>query len=96
MIKSVNQESGTPLKASSNRASRVEALGWIGALLLVLAYAWKTLGSPLDILYHLMNLMGSAAIAYHSAKKATYPPAFLNLFWAMIAIVGILLCFFRA
>ena len=79
----------------SNRDSQVEVLGWIGALLLVFAYTWKTLGSPLDILYHLMNLMGSAAIAYHSAKKATYPPVFLNLFWALIAIIGILLCVFR-
>jgi len=77
--------------------SAIDLLEWVGAFLILTAYALLTLGkikgrSPL---YHLINLAGAGLVAYAVFHKAAYGAAFLNTAWFGIALVGILRGFKR-
>lgn len=70
----------------------VAILGWIGAALILSAYALLTLNklkskSPA---YHVMNLVGAALVAYNTFLTGAYGPAFLNAAWFGIALCGLL------
>ncbi len=67
----------------------MEIVGWSGAITLIAAYAWRTLGDPSPLWYHALNLLGAIGIATQSARKRAYPPVVLNLFWALVACAGL-------
>jgi hypothetical protein len=61
----------------------VEVIGWLGALLIVGAYGLLSAGklrsqSPL---YHLMNIVGSAAFVLNSGWNGALPSAAMNVLW---------------
>ena len=68
-----------------------EIIGWIGTGLILTAYA---LGSfriieISSLVYQIMNLLGAMGVMYISFKKKTYQPGFLNLVWALIALISL-------
>lgn len=56
--------------------STVDLLGWVGALLILSAYALLTLGKLKGNrpLYHLINLVGATLVAYDVFLKGSYGP----------------------
>lgn len=67
--------------------------GWVASVLLVGGYllvATRLLDAHRP-LYHVINLVGSVLLVIFSIYKTAWPQLFLNLFWGVVAIVGILL-----
>jgi len=70
----------------------VEIIGWMGALLVMLAYFLLTTrrmdrGSRR---YHVMNLAGGIALAVNAVVNSAYPSGAVNVVWIAIAAYGIL------
>jgi len=70
----------------------IEITGWMGALLVLLAYFLLTTrrldrGSRT---YHVMNLAGGIALAVNSVVNSAYPSGAVNVVWIAIATYGIL------
>ncbi len=70
----------------------VDALGWLGVVLLLLAYGLvssrKLAGdSPL---YQVLNLIGSALVIVNSADRGAYPSVGVNLAWMGIALAALI------
>lgn len=67
----------------------IDILGWMGAALLLAAFAFNSFGylGRTDTVYQLMNLFGTVGIALQAYKRRAYPAAALNVVWAIIAIV---------
>lgn len=65
-------------------------LGWVGAALLVLAYALLSARrlAP-GLLYHGMNIAGAAGLAVNCAVNNAWPSAALNVVWLVIGVVTI-------
>ena len=64
-------------------AFAIEALGWVGAGLILAAYILLSLGrlgarSPV---YQLINVLGSAGVLINSAYNGALPSAVLNVIW---------------
>ncbi len=69
-----------------------EIFGWGGTAAVLIAYAlvsWRVL-SPDSFAAACLNLLGGLGIASLSIKKRAYQPAFLNVFWAAIALIVLL------
>jgi hypothetical protein len=69
----------------------IEVLGWCGAALILGAYALLSTGRVKgeSLTYHLMNLLGGAALLLNSAWNGAMPSAALNLIWAGIAVYAL-------
>ena len=68
-----------------------DAIGWIGATLLLMAYAMissKKL-EPDSTAYQLLNVIGSVLLVAHTIFYRAYPSSFVNLVWAGIAVFSI-------
>lgn len=68
-----------------------DAIGWLGATALLVAYAmvssrrWEGHSSP----FQLLNIGGSLLLAANTIFYGSYPSTFVNLVWAAIAIFSI-------
>jgi hypothetical protein len=71
----------------------VNSCGWLGVILIVGAYGLNVGGmlQAQDTLYLLMNIGGSAGIIINSYYKKDIQPVVLNIFWLIIALVGIII-----
>lgn len=69
-----------------------ETIGWLGISLILIAYALNMFGilSPENIIYLVMNILGSLGVVYISLKKKTYQPGVLNIIWAIIALIALI------
>ncbi len=69
-----------------------DLLGWIGAFLLLLAYAlvsFKKLAAD-SLAYQGMNVAASVLLAINTIYHQAFPSSFVNIVWAFIAIFAIL------
>ena len=69
-----------------------DSLGWIGAFLLLLAYAlvsFKKLAAD-SLAYQGMNVAASILLAINTLYHRAYPSSFVNIVWTFIAIFAIL------
>jgi hypothetical protein len=68
-----------------------DAIGWVGAAALLVAYAMvshkKWEGDSAT--YQLLNISGSLLLAANTIFYGSYPSTFVNLIWAGIAVVAI-------
>ena len=68
-----------------------DAVGWVGAAALLIAYAMvshrKLEGDSAT--YQLLNISGSILLAANTIFYGSYPSTFVNLIWAGIAVVAI-------
>ncbi len=69
-----------------------DSLGWVGAFLLLLAYAlvsFKKVAADSQI-YQWMNVAASILLAINTLYHQAYPSSFVNITWTFIAIFAIL------
>jgi len=69
----------------------IEAFGWIGTALVVLAYfllTYKRLDRESKI-YHGMNLVGAFFVGINAVVNQAYPSTALNVVWVVVAIYGL-------
>jgi len=74
-----------------NNAVWFDAIGWIGAAALLVAYAMishKKLEGD-SAAYQLLNISGSLLLAANTIFYGSYPSTFVNLIWAGIAVFSI-------
>ncbi len=69
----------------------VEVIGWVGALLILGAYALLSSGRlKADTLtYHLMNILGAAGFVVNSGFNGAFPSAAMNVIWIGIGIYAL-------
>lgn len=69
----------------------IEFVGTAGAICLLLAYFLiATQRIPADAATaHLLNLFGAGMLGVNSIYHGAYPPAALNVLWAIIAVVAL-------
>jgi len=67
--------------------------GWIGIAAVFGAYLLVSFGAigPKDLAYQLLNLFGSLGILIEAFSKKDYQPAVLNVVWALVAIISIII-----
>ena len=70
----------------------VEIVGWLGAVLILLAYALLTAGriQAQSFAYQGMNVLGAAGFIVNSGWNGAIPSAALNVVWAGIGLFAIL------
>jgi hypothetical protein len=69
-----------------------DSLGWVGAILLLLAYAlvsFKKLAAD-SLAYQGMNVAASILLAVNTLYHRAYPSSFVNIVWTLIAVFAIL------
>jgi hypothetical protein len=69
----------------------VDALGWVGMVLLLGAYWLLTAGRlrASGVRYQLANLLGGCLLMVNTAYHGAWPSAALNLVWFGIGAIGI-------
>ena len=69
----------------------VEAVGWIGAVLILAAYGLLTAGklTSRDVAYQVMNVVGAVGFIINSAWNGAWPSAILNVIWVGIGVVAL-------
>jgi len=71
----------------------IEVAGWIGMILILLAYFLLLALKKIDEnsrIYNLMNLFGALLIFFNSFYHYAYPSAALNIVWSAVAIYGLI------
>ncbi len=70
----------------------IEVVGWIGAALIIAAYALLSAGKLRgdSRTYHLMNIFGAAGFVLNSGWNGAFPSAALNVVWIGIGAYGLL------
>jgi hypothetical protein len=68
----------------------IELAGWLGAALLLLAYALVSFRKirPDSAAYQSMNVIGSCLLVVNTVYLHAYPSAMVNIVWIVIAIVA--------
>lgn len=68
----------------------MDLLGWVGALCFLLAYLLLILKrwQATSFFYHLCNILGGVLLTINTLYDASFPSAFINLVWAVIAAYG--------
>ncbi len=68
-----------------------DIIGWIGALLVVLAYFLVSTKKfpPHSRIYQLMNLFGAIGVGINSFIQKAYPSVGIQIVWILIAIYGL-------
>ena len=66
--------------------------GWIGFLLVLLAYGLLSFGvlTPRSLLYVLCNVCGAALLAHASWKRKAYQPLAIYVVWVFISLAALL------
>lgn len=69
----------------------VQSIGWYGVLAILFAYTLSSLGwlSNQGVVYTLLNLTGSVAVAIEAASKRDRQPVVLNVIWGLIALLSL-------
>jgi hypothetical protein len=69
----------------------IEVIGWIGASLILSAYALLSSGRlrAESLTYHLMNMLGAAGFVVNSGWNGALPSAALNVIWIGIGVYAL-------
>lgn len=69
----------------------VELLGWLGTVLVIIAYAFTVmLKNKYSSICNYLNLLGALLVALNCFKNQAFPSLALNIVWVVIASVGII------
>ena len=71
----------------------VEIVGWLGAALILAAYALLSMGKlhGRSAIYQWMNVVGSFGFVVNSGSNGAYPSAALNVVWMGIGLYVLLI-----
>ena len=66
-------------------------IGWVGVILILLAYALLSLGllESNTLSYQIINLLGAIAIGIKTLSVKDYQPTVLQVVWGLIALIAI-------
>lgn len=69
----------------------MEILGWLGACMVLLAYALLSMRklSATGYAYQGMNIAGALMLAVYTWEKGAIPSSFLNIVWCFIGLAAI-------
>jgi len=69
----------------------VDIIGWLGGILVVIAYFMNTTGrmDARNTWYQLLNLAGSIFLIINTGIVGAYPSTAVNIIWVFIAISGL-------
>lgn len=69
----------------------VDILGWIGGVILLIAFGLNSLGKieAQSKLYQFMNLFAGAALIFNTSFYGAYPATFVNVVWVIIAMIAL-------
>jgi hypothetical protein len=70
----------------------IDLIGWIGSVMVVLAYAlnmYKRMSSD-SVWYYLLNIGGSICLIVNTFYHHAIPSMMVNVVWVLIALVGVL------
>jgi hypothetical protein len=72
--------------------SLIDVFGWLGAVVILAAYALLTVGrwDASSTRYQVANAAGAAALLVWAVSIAAWQSALLNAVWAVVGIVGLL------
>jgi hypothetical protein len=70
----------------------IEIAGWVGALLILAAYALVSTGrlDPRHAPFQWMNLVGAAGFVLNSGFHGAWPSTILNIIWIGIAAASLI------
>lgn len=69
----------------------LNAIAWLGTAFIIVSYGLLSLGLlPNVLLYHILNLIGSAAVAAISYKRRVWQPFTVNVCFAIFATIAII------
>lgn len=70
----------------------VEAIGWIGAAEVIIAYALNSSGTleSDSIVFQMLNLTGAIFLIVNTWFNKAYPSMFINIIWTIIAIAALI------
>ena len=73
------------------RLMLIEWIGWYGVVATILAYALVSalVLAPTSLLYQGLNFTGAVGVTLETWVRRDYQPFWLNLIWALIALVAI-------
>ncbi len=74
-----------------NNTILVECIGWVGALLVLLAFfliSTNRVDSSKPI-FHWLNILGALGLIVHTIYNAAYPSAFVNIIWVAVAVYSL-------
>ena len=74
-----------------NRHRVYDGLGWYGVVATILAYALVSFAvlPPSSLLYQALNFTGAVGVTIETWYRRDYQPFWLNLIWALIALIAI-------
>lgn len=77
--------------SSEKRHPAIEAIGWVSAILIIVAYGLMTFKvlSPNSAAYLLMNIVGSLGLVAIAEVKKLFQSVVLNIIWAAVALVAL-------
>jgi hypothetical protein len=70
----------------------IEVLGWLGSVLVLLAYglnSYQKLKSD-SLWFLVLNFTGAGFLIVYTVIKEAYASAFVNVVWIIIAVIGII------
>jgi len=69
----------------------IEIVGWVAAVLMLLAYLLLTMGkiTGRSNLYQWLNVLSGAGFIVNSGWNGAYPSAFINVVWVAIGLYGV-------
>lgn len=65
----------------------LQVIGWLGAILLLVAFILNLSGKMLatSTMYLILNLIGSALLLYNAYENEAYPFVTVNSFWVIFS-----------
>jgi len=74
------------------KKTNINLIGWLGVAGVLSAYVLLSLGviGSRDLIYQLLNGVGAILLIIESAWRKDYPFTFLNVVWALVALVVII------
>lgn len=70
----------------------IDSIGWIGSVMVVLAYAlnmYKKMASD-AVAYYALNIAGSVCLVINTIYHHAIPSAVVNVIWVFIALLALL------
>jgi len=69
----------------------IEIIGWVGAALILGAYALLSANRlrAESVTYHLMNILGAAGFVINSGYNGALPSAVMNVIWIGIGVYAL-------
>lgn len=70
----------------------IKTIGWLGSVILMFTYLLNVLDiiSSQSLVYLIFNLLAAFFLGVRVLKDKNYSNVFLEIFWAIVAMIGII------